>query len=136
QGYSVLEAQNGREALRISALHTGPIELLLTDVVMPELSGRELAERLAAPPDDAGRLHVGLYRYRCRAPWRARARHDLSSETLHPGRAGTQSPPSAGCPTSREMNSAELRTALADRETVDPANRQSECEKHLRHRPR
>jgi signal transduction histidine kinase len=47
-GYTVLEAQNGREALRISERHSGPIHLMLTDVVMPEMSGQELASRLAA----------------------------------------------------------------------------------------
>ncbi|HYT03775.1 MAG TPA: response regulator [Gemmatimonadales bacterium] len=48
QGYTVLEAPNGEAALRLGAKHRGPIHLLLTDVVMPELSGRQLAEQLAA----------------------------------------------------------------------------------------
>ena len=47
-GYTVLEAQHGREALRISERHSGPIHLMLTDVVMPEMRGQELANRLAA----------------------------------------------------------------------------------------
>jgi CheY-like chemotaxis protein len=45
-GYSVIEGRRGAEALTLSARHPGPIHLLLTDVVMPEMSGRELAERL------------------------------------------------------------------------------------------
>jgi CheY-like chemotaxis protein len=42
QGYHLLEARNGQRALRIAAAHAGPIELLVTDVVMPGMSGPEL----------------------------------------------------------------------------------------------
>ena len=45
-GYRVLEARHGAEALEISSRHTGPIHLMVTDVVMPQMSGRELAQRL------------------------------------------------------------------------------------------
>jgi CheY-like chemotaxis protein len=46
-GYVVLEAASGEEALEQSARHPGPIDLVVADVVMPGLSGRELVERLA-----------------------------------------------------------------------------------------
>ncbi len=48
EGYIVLEANTAVEALKVSLAHDGPIELLLTDLVMPELNGRDLAEKLAA----------------------------------------------------------------------------------------
>jgi CheY-like chemotaxis protein len=42
QGYTVLPADNGRKALSVLASHDGPVRLLLSDVVMPEMNGREL----------------------------------------------------------------------------------------------
>jgi CheY-like chemotaxis protein len=47
-GYAVLEASHGVEALRVAETHPGPIHLLVSDVVMPELGGPELAGRLLA----------------------------------------------------------------------------------------
>lgn len=46
-GYTVLEARDGAEALEILQRQGDEIDLLITDVVMPHLGGRELAERLA-----------------------------------------------------------------------------------------
>jgi CheY-like chemotaxis protein len=45
-GYTVIEAQDGPEALQVAASYSGPIHLLLTDVVMPGLSGKQLASQL------------------------------------------------------------------------------------------
>ena len=45
-GYNVLDARSGNEAIRLCATHAGSIDLLLTDVVMPEISGKEVADRL------------------------------------------------------------------------------------------
>jgi PAS domain S-box-containing protein len=46
QGYQVLTARDGVEALQVAEAHEGPIHLLLTDVVMPRLSGKALADQL------------------------------------------------------------------------------------------
>jgi PAS domain S-box-containing protein len=47
-GYELLEAASGEEAVSLAAQRRGPIHLLLTDVVMPGMTGRELADRLLA----------------------------------------------------------------------------------------
>ena len=47
-GYTVLEASNGEEALKIAEGHEGPLDLLLSDVVMPRMGGPELAQELLA----------------------------------------------------------------------------------------
>lgn len=46
QGYNILEAISGKEALKLYLAYDGPIHLLLTDVVMPGMNGRELSEAL------------------------------------------------------------------------------------------
>jgi len=60
-GYVVLEAASPREALRISEGHQGIIHLIVTDVVMPELSGPALVHRLAARHTGAKVLFMSGY---------------------------------------------------------------------------
>jgi PAS domain S-box-containing protein len=47
-GYAVLDAENGKEALRIASSFGGPIHLLLTDVIMPGIGGQQLAKQLTS----------------------------------------------------------------------------------------
>jgi two-component system cell cycle sensor histidine kinase/response regulator CckA len=60
-GYTVLEAQNGTEALALSRGHVGPIHLMIADVVMPEMGGAKLAGELAADRPDMKILFVSGY---------------------------------------------------------------------------
>jgi CheY-like chemotaxis protein len=61
QGYTVIEAAGGDAALQLAAAHAGPIHLLLTDVVMPGLSGRQVAEKLAIRRPEMRVLYASGY---------------------------------------------------------------------------
>ena len=60
-GYKVVEACNGAEALELSASHSGPIDLLITDVIMPGMTGCDLAGKLTAMHRDLKVLYISGY---------------------------------------------------------------------------
>jgi len=60
-GYTVLEATDGEDAIRVSREHSGPIHLMITDVVMPRMGGPRAAERLAEERPDMKVLFVSGY---------------------------------------------------------------------------
>ncbi|MBN2445468.1 MAG: PAS domain S-box protein, partial [Phycisphaerae bacterium] len=60
-GYKVLESGKAEEALRIATDYDGPIHMLLTDVIMPDMNGRKLADTLCAIRPEARTLFVSGY---------------------------------------------------------------------------
>jgi CheY-like chemotaxis protein len=60
-GYTVLEARNGQEAIRVAQEHSGQIDVLVTDMVMPRMSGRQLVNLLAPTRPQMRILFVSGY---------------------------------------------------------------------------
>ena len=67
-GYTVLEAGNGVEAVRIATSHVGAIDLVVTDMVMPEMSGQELGRSLAKLRPDLRILYMSAYASKIYSP--------------------------------------------------------------------
>jgi PAS domain S-box-containing protein len=61
QGYSVIDAPDGGAAIQISQAHKGPIHLLLTDVIMPGMNGRELANKVVPTRPEMRVLYMSGY---------------------------------------------------------------------------
>ena len=61
QGYKVIEAADGAVAMQIAVAHDGTIHLLLTDVIMPGMNGRELAQRIAEIRPNVKILYMSGY---------------------------------------------------------------------------
>jgi PAS domain S-box-containing protein len=94
-GYRVLAADGARQALELAAVHEGAIDLLLSDVVMPGMLGKELAERLVDSRPDTRVLYMSGY-----------AQPVLASQgTLDPGVALLEKP----------FTAADLLTAVRER---------------------
>jgi CheY-like chemotaxis protein len=60
-GYAVLEAESGAQALALCAQHDGAIDLLLADILMPDMSGREVAERASMLKPEMGVIYMSGY---------------------------------------------------------------------------
>src|SRR5688572_1761791 len=60
-GYQVLQAAEGDEALEVARTHAGPLHLLLTDVVMPGMNGRELGQRMSEERPETRLLYMSAY---------------------------------------------------------------------------
>lgn len=60
-GYTVLEAASGQQALAAAGRHAGHIDLLITDVVMPKMSGRELSQTLGCQRSDLKTIYMSGY---------------------------------------------------------------------------
>ncbi|MGB7624132.1 MAG: response regulator, partial [Terriglobia bacterium] len=76
-GYTILEASNGQEAIQIFERQMDSIQLVITDLVMPKMNGRELAERITSLRPETRVLFVSGY-----TPEAVARRGILEPETL------------------------------------------------------
>jgi YesN/AraC family two-component response regulator len=60
-GYAVLDASSGQQALSLASEHEGQIDLLITDLAMPGVSGRELAQMLGSLRPDLKTIYMSGY---------------------------------------------------------------------------
>ena len=104
-GYQVLSAASGKEALALSEEHSGKIDLLVTDVIMDELPGPELAEILLAARPDMKVIFISGYAEGSLAP----------DGVLKPGTILVQKPFTI------KILSAKLREVLDRARRSDPA---------------
>ena len=104
QGYVVLEARHGVDALRLAEGHPDDIHLMITDVVMPHMGGRELAERLCSVRRKMKVLFMSGY-----------TDHALMNRALTPGSSFLQKPfnPEALARRVRQILDAEEATKLS-----------------------
>jgi CheY-like chemotaxis protein len=61
QGFQVIEASDGAEALKVGAAYAKPVDLLLTDVIMPKVNGLVLTQRLLQDRRSIGVLYMSGY---------------------------------------------------------------------------
>jgi two-component system cell cycle sensor histidine kinase/response regulator CckA len=61
KGYQILDAPNAEEAVRVASNYSGPIHLLLTDIVMPGASGHELAQQLSLQRPEMKILYMSAF---------------------------------------------------------------------------
>jgi len=103
-GYVVLEARHGVDALRLAERHPDDIHLMITDVVMPHMSGRELAERLCSARPNMKVLFMSGY-----------TDHALMNRALTPGSSFLQKPftPETFARKVRQVLDAEEATKLS-----------------------
>ncbi len=100
QGYNVIDAADGIAAIRLSQAHKDPIHLLLTDVIMPGMNGRELANQVSSSrPEIESALHVGLHRKPHWPQRHAGPGHHPAPEALYPPRTAGKSTGGARYPT-------------------------------------
>jgi len=76
-GYRVLVARDGEEGFRLGIEHAREIGLLVTDVVMPNMSGPGLAERLRTSCPDAKTLYMSGYPDKCEGSEALRSQHNF-----------------------------------------------------------
>jgi two-component system cell cycle sensor histidine kinase/response regulator CckA len=113
RGYLVLPARGGAEALAVAQAHPGPIDLMITDVVMPGMNGNQLAEELRSSRPGMRVLYISGY------PEDAIAHHGV----LDADKAFLQKPCPAGVllRTVREMLDAGREASAATAEGAGPA---------------
>ncbi len=98
QGYRVIEAADGAVAMQIAVAHEGIIHLLLTDVIMPGMNGRELAQRISEIRPNVKVLYMSGYTENVIGHrWHAGRRCSPAPETLQPSRPQEQGARSARC---------------------------------------